>query len=1395
MSQNKYKSYFDIDSEFTKTVREENFLDLPDRWLNFYPHPKFLELLSDINRVVSRTVKGLSVWVEGPFGTGKTFALLTLKKILDTSIDNVEKYFTKYNLSKDLLAKYKTLKSEPVLTAYRRASGTITCFRDLIIAMQESILGVIKEKNLVGGECALKEAGIRWLSDPDNKVLFQAKIKKDKHARLGSKTVDSIIDELNKFEDAKDIAELIAKCDELGRENDLLVFRPEPKEFAEWVRRIIEQNGISAFIFIWDEFTEFFQNNLNKLTDFQEYIVGLSDFNFFFVPVTHVSEGLFADTDTDKKKILDRFIKPRIRFELPDSIAFSLIKQALKKNPDKEDEWAKYASDMNDSITEARKRVGVAVGATDETMKGILPLHPYAGLVLKYLAEKFQSNQRSMFDFIVSDSGNIRAFQYFIDNFGPCDSEPYMTVNYLWDFFYKQCDADLPPDIKKILNAHNRVNAKNLGSNEQIVFKTILIMIATSRSVNDEKELLKPNAQNLELAFEGTDLSGASSINIAKRLVEQHLLYERDIVGGGKIYSVAMEAVDESAVSEIVEKLCRTKTETLVTDAKLGDIIQCNPPLKPSIRNRFEFVNVTVDTIQKETNGIINRAMYGTNSINKIPVFLCFARDEKEHSALYKKIQSCNNQAIPNGGNPIVFIDMARTPMTETRWKSYLENKARSQYLSSKNQKESDEANKLAEFELDAWKKAITSSSFELWYAPLYKGGELVRNLNDMMGIFNAINKNLYKYAPETWCDVIDNMYDDKQIKQGALLGAKEETGGTYKNPAKPIEKAIGFAWKNPRYWEQKPTAPISRIKEFVDKTIKEDIALHAQSGIGELFRKLQDKPYGFTSCNLCAFVLGFLLKEYAQNEGEYYYSDGDVDEVMKPEKICDMVKEAFQNAVNPPLRAKEKYIKEKSPEEKQFSQGTAKIFNIAEKECFVGKIREQLRTKLRSYVFPIWTLKEISDDATVHEVIEQYLGVVNNKNYNGGAMNETEIVKTIGKTFIDRPEIVMTLQALISKDNCHAGMMKYLSVYQAGLLPTICEKLRFDTQYLDTLKRKFEVEAATWVWNKQTVDTLIDVVICEYQVIEQSQKFAVKPAKPIDISSAWRAYLEDIKVSYEAAKAYIEGGDLFEFLVKIKGLTEISDIKAFLALLQSGGDEFRSFINSEKELFKKIAGPWTDDLTDEQIGEVYLRIGNGHFGDDKSTYKRMIQSEVDAYRSALGSVKLRAFWKCKTETDTPWKWSEKFSTPILALVPQNEITDAKKYFGIVNSKNPQNTDAEKALSYLKSIKWWDDLASAEKRDAAFATSIVGEYSVILTAQKVRELLNKHLTDGAYYWYSNDQARMKIKELAQADYDTKFIDKAISIVDQITDAEIKDYLKRLIKSKMEVGIEIISDNK
>ena len=96
-----YREYFDIDPEYFPQVDKKIIEKQPDLWKKFFPHPSFVQLLKSMVDVLARKQK-LSVWVDGAYGTGKSHAVLTLKKLIEASDEGANAYFERYNLDKFL---------------------------------------------------------------------------------------------------------------------------------------------------------------------------------------------------------------------------------------------------------------------------------------------------------------------------------------------------------------------------------------------------------------------------------------------------------------------------------------------------------------------------------------------------------------------------------------------------------------------------------------------------------------------------------------------------------------------------------------------------------------------------------------------------------------------------------------------------------------------------------------------------------------------------------------------------------------------------------------------------------------------------------------------------------------------------------------------------------------------------------------------------------------------------------------------------------------------------------------------------------------------------------------------------------------------------------------------
>ena len=147
----KYRDYFDIDPEYFPQINEKVINNNPDIWKKFYPHETFVKLLKDTVSVLSRKQK-VSIWVEGAYGTGKSHAVLTLKKLLEASPEDTKAYFDKYpdQLSNDLYNQFQQLKTgeQKILTVHRYGSSKIHGDDSLVFAIQESIQHALKENGM-----------------------------------------------------------------------------------------------------------------------------------------------------------------------------------------------------------------------------------------------------------------------------------------------------------------------------------------------------------------------------------------------------------------------------------------------------------------------------------------------------------------------------------------------------------------------------------------------------------------------------------------------------------------------------------------------------------------------------------------------------------------------------------------------------------------------------------------------------------------------------------------------------------------------------------------------------------------------------------------------------------------------------------------------------------------------------------------------------------------------------------------------------------------------------------------------------------------------------------------------------------------------------------------------
>lgn len=1393
----KYCDYFNIDPNYFSQINKAIIDNEPELWKKFYPHESFVGLVRNTIDVVTRKQK-VSIWVEGAYGTGKSHAVLTLKKLLEASPEATKEYFDKYSdqLSTDLYNRFAQIKTgERMLTVHRYGSSDIKNDNSLVFAIQDSITAALKEGGFTStGQNSLRDSTVEWLSDDANKAYFNTLVSKPYADLFGGDNVDDIIGKLNSFS-GPSLQELMGKIMKVAEERQFKALSLDTDRLVAWINSIIKENDLKAIIFIWDEFTEYFKNNMRSLTGFQKLADLSGSAPFYFIIVTHDASNMFKEGDKEFGKIKGRFIDPICRISLLDTMAFRLLGAAMEKKNDNVilKEWNETVDELYDRTHDSRAIIKTKARISDKELQSILPIHPYTALLLKDISSAFGSNQRSMFDFIKNDRGDdIKGFQWYIKNYGPYDENPLLTVDMLWDFFYESGKEPLTPDIRAILDCYPRAASQKLDRDENRVLKAVLLLQAISQRTGNTVELYIPNDKNLDNVFEGSNFGSSEASRIAHKLVKDQILFEKPLGAGKTCFSALTAITDTSAVEKFKPEIRSRSTTSLVEDGQVNTAIT----LDGALRLRYSMKACCASDIKRIAN-----EMRSTVTGNKIGLLAAYSRDDAESTQLYKAIK----EIIADSSCNAVIIDASLTPLGKDLYDQYVDAMANAKYQRNKDGNQANQYERLAGEALKKWRQAVGEGEF-IVYTHSKPDGERVPDIKTLFSALRSINRTRYPNGLENGGAVTDTMWQASSLPSGVDCGVSGNLSGLYRssNPQTNLLNYLGCDVYSSKYWEEKPVLLISKVKKAVEEVIMQDFKAEGRVSISKIYDALVGEPFGFMPCNLTAFVMGVVLKEYA--DPAYSWSDNMTSEPMSVLKLKDMVSEIIKQRMTPNIRYKEKYIVTMTIEERTFNSASALIFGIDPAICSsIESTRDKIRTKLKALSFPIWCIKNIlpklatsTPTDVISELIDLYCGIANSNNM-GTDKSETDIALSIGKLCLENKNAAADMKNVITQDNCSEGMKAYTNRFENGELALLADEISDSERYINRLKKKFDADAANWVWNQEIADQKIREVILEYKIIAESNKLL---PQNIDFEGCIREWIDkckNIKISYYYAQnSWNELSPLMEMLYNLTKTGQLPEAKhkQFLDTITSDGAAFIQLYNNPLSMFATVCSYMLSQFSDDDIKEIYKALPSGLFTLDKQEYQNVVKRKAEEYASAQGSLKLKAIWKDKTGTETPHEWSEMYSMPVLCMVPEAEYAQAKNVFELLNSRRHNDTEAiNKAIDYLSGAAFISDLNNAEKREQAFRDKIIKGYDVLLDdIEEVKKHLRNVIHNNPYDWIGLSAIDRALKEMAEFKYTESGCDKALEKIDDMDIADVKKYLKELIRNNMTVGMEIIKDN-
>lgn len=175
----------------------------------------------------------------------------------------------------------------------------------------------------------------------------------------------------------------------------------------------------------------------------------------------------------------------------------------------------------------------------------------------------------------------------------------------------------------------------------------------------------------------------------------------------------------------------------------------------------------------------------------------------------------------------------------------------------------------------------------------------------------------------------------------------------------------------------------------------------------------------------------------------------------------------------------------------------------------------------------------------------------------------------------------------------------------------------------------------------------------------------------------------------------------------------------------------------------------------------------------------------------------LLKLWREVAGNRSPREWSKVHRTPILAMMPKSEESNARKVFSTIMANAPDGKDINDAIDYLKKRPSYFAAIKEERQiEEAFRDAVIGDKSVLLDDNdEVRNELETKFLGDAYQWYPNIRVNELVDEIARNKYYSGgACDKITARVGKMNPEDAKTLLIELLDKNYEVGLKLLRES-
>ena len=1383
-----YSDYINVKTDLVDVYSEETDRESPQRWKAFIPHDSFRELFTHLISALERGSPSAikSLWLYGSYGTGKTFASFTIKHLLEDDLESVRSYLEGHHKVRDLTKRFLALREKGKwIVAYKSSSSHVKSPGILLAEIQDGVGKALEKYGLQRGY-NFKDEVISYIKDHSG--IWKEVFKKHRLRNFPQfQAPEEVLEVLES--NGSEAIRLLDKIVRLLEEDHILLLNT-PDKVKNWLKEEIDKNFLQGILFIWDEFTDYFQIN-TALSGLQELAHLTKEIPFYLFLVTHRSPDIFKTRFKDMEKLYDRF--HRIHFAMEPVTAYELIGNSIEEREDRVEDWSSKKSNL-------WERVKITLSLLDERgseekFKHLIPLHPYTAYLLSIISRSLSSSQRSLFKFLKSESEY--GFANFIKSFPGQKDKLWITPDYLWDYFFAGPQKeDFPQKIREVVNYYESCKSLDLKEDSLSVLKTALLLIGLYTEVTEP--ITRPTLTNIKGCFQGVDSLEQEVEEIMRDLETRGLLHTRKISSSRIEYMLPLIQADEEEIRRIREELDRSLTFTKFTE-ELDRFIKSflRPDPKQEIRHVLKVTSFEELARKRE------RILSGIKPY-QVGVVALVLEEEDERLRAEELCKKCAEES-----DNTLFL-LLNPAFGSENFKEWKDQEAYIIYCSRKNDyKHRDHYQAIADEKIKEWIRRL-----EIEKQKLFSKDDVDSfYIRDYGEIFYDNATHIYPYGPESVLS-LTTLYTSKDVKQALEVGL-----GLRSKPSRQYLDAydkLKDYEENPKKYG--PRTPLYEIRSVVKEVLRE--SNHVR--FVDIWKKLQEPPFGFHPTPAGRVLLGFAFREVCN--GNYYLYDGASCYPLSKEGVRDALEKVSKGSRESDLLE----VRKSSPQVDEFCNILRNIFDISEEQGrYPEELKSAIREKINGTKYPLWAAKY--QDCLPHEKL--FLDLLTHfiqENVpidEGLFLTRDQIGKKIGKAIESWDELqsrqfnsdeivaaILILNELIDLESLkkklqtislRLGMQRFLETHNRELYNLVIrEKL---DPFIIIKKLRELLQEEVWLWKELDVKNKLEEVLIDIRLdngLRELTGFEDFERREIlnKIKNNWMKELACINIfalAKEMSPDIQQPILIIARLIKDEkiDLYEKGDLAVFLSNSSNVQRLREAFMNSKTILRKWIYRETGYNISIDQFKDLAATSNYLLLEEDQEKLREEIKKKCKELNNARLYMTLREKWQELTATSSPKDWTNKYKVPVEWILEGRDMRDLIKLLDEDSPSLMETKVLEKAIHILETHR--DIIREMSENRGSFVLVerlIPGAGKAIKKdtsfAEKLKEYLVLEMGSKPEDWISIESKLRHYARKFLEKYYMSIKDRVLSKIHEIPSRKLIKVLEELVEDP-DIGFKIL----